>query len=242
MNKLKVIFPVSADNIENLISDRMSGQLFIKNLLMTLDRIDCERDTETFIDIENKNTFIADYQALESLLDVRIGSYDLETTINQYISSNSIRTFIENPDEAFEEVVLISAFSRVDSLFTQKNQSRVLNRNDFRHCENHPKRIPSKSPLIGGTNGFDNAQEWLPSAIGDSKTQRRILINIDASNQNFIVRFEDENFNNQYHAYHIVKRENGQYIADKEELNLIKSSRKGIPRAFKLIEYRTEQV
>lgn len=81
-------------------------------------------------------------------------------------------------------------------------------------------------------------QLFLSSAIGDAKTKRNILINIDKNNSDFILRYEDENFMNQYHAYHIVKKEKNNYIFDQKKINLINNSHKGIPRAYKLILYR----
>jgi hypothetical protein len=133
----------------------------------------------------------------------------------------------------------MNSFFEIDNIFYSKNQNRKLNRLDFRHCENHPDYNPAKkSPLIGGIGGFENAEKLLPSAVGDAKTKRTILINQDRINNSFFLRYENENFENQYHAFHIVKRENTRYIEDKEMLLKIKSNRKGIPRAFKIIEYR----
>ncbi|WP_295200155.1 hypothetical protein [uncultured Chryseobacterium sp.] len=129
-------------------------------------------------------------------------------------------------------------FRGIDENFTKINESRVLNTNDFRHCENHTDYISGKDPLIGGINGFDNAKNFLSSAIGDCKTGKKILVNIDTNNKSFFIRFEDENFNNQFHTFHLVKNEEGNYIEDFEGVKLSRSKNKGISRAFDLLEYR----
>lgn len=236
-----IIFPTATDKIENLVTDRKSGEGFIKDIIMIFDRLDCEKHIEVFIDIENKKKFIDDFNALVNLMEVKItiGSFDLEDVINNLIFGNAIK-FSSNPYYDYK-IEIIDGFQKIDRIFKDEiNQSRVLNRNDFRHCENHPNRIPTKSPLIGGIGGFNNAEKWLPSAIGDAKTKKTIVINIDLQNGNFIIRFEDENFNNQYHAYHIVKGKDGNYTEDNEKLKILENSSKGIPRALKLIKYRNQ--
>lgn len=233
-----VHFPTKTDNIENLISDKKSGEKFVKEILMSLDRINCEKETEIFIDKANKDNFINDYKTLEKLLNIRIGLYDLEVTLQNFITQNSIK-LISKIDQIFDFTINLNCFDRIDCIFSELNSQRRINRNDFRHCENHPNYNSSKkSPLIGGLGGFDNAQNLLPSAIGDAKSKRKVLINIDQLNQNFILRFEDENFDNQYHAFHIVKKVNKEFQEDKEEINILRSSNRGIPRAYKLLKFR----
>jgi hypothetical protein len=204
---------------------------------MILDRINCEKDTEVYIDLDNKNNFLQDYKTLEHLLEIRIGWHTLEDVINNFIYSNSIKVKKKNIEIDYS-YLLIENFLIIDQLFKDKNSSRILNRNDFRHCENHSQYIPGKSPLIDGINGFDNATVYLSSAIGDDKTKRDIIINIDSTNHDFIIRYEDENFNNQFHAYHMVCNSGGEYSPDERKIILLRSRNKGIPRAFKLIEYR----
>lgn len=233
-----VHFPTKDDNIENLILDKNTGYEFVKEILMSFDRIDCEKETEIFIDKKNKDDFINDFKTLENLLNLRIGSYNLEEALLSFITQNSIK-LITKTDQIFDFTINLNCFDRIDCIFSELNSLRRINRNDFRHCENHPSYNPSKkSPLIGGLGGFDNAQNLLPDAIGDAKSKRKILINIDKLNQNFILRFEDENFDNQFHAFHIVKKENGEYQEDIEEIDILKKSNRGIPRAYKLLKYR----
>jgi hypothetical protein len=204
---------------------------------MCLDRIDCEKDSKIYVDLNNKKKFIDDYLSLQDILEVKIGAYDLEETINQFLSNNSVRN-LDPKIEIEKKFNIIEGFNTIDSFFKEKNKSRILNRTDFRHCVNHPKFIKGKSHLIDGLGGFDNAEVFLSSAIGDAKTKRAILINVDKHNNDFILRYEDENFNNRYHAYHIVESVGGKYIVDTQKLQLINNSRKGIPRAYKLIMYR----
>lgn len=237
MIKFELILPTSEHNIESIITCTKSGEDFVKNLLMILDRINCEKDTEVYIDLNNKKKFLDDYKTLEHLLEIRIGSHTLEDVLNNFIYSNSIK-IKKNDIETDRVYLLIGNFLIIDQIFKDKNSSRILNRNDFRHCENHRQYIKGKSPLIGGINGFDNAFFYLSGAIGDAKTSREIVINIDKTNKDFIIRYENENFNNQFHGYHMVNNSGGEYSADTKKIVLLKSRNKGIPRAFKLIEYR----
>jgi len=237
MLRFHLTFPVSVDNVENIVFDRATGEMFVRNLIMIFDRIDCEKSTELYIDLEDKNQFFTDYATLEGLLSTRIGTYKFEETINNFIVANSIRPLNDSVviDYTFP---LLDCFQIIDTMFVELNNARVLNRTDFRHCEGHPLRIPDKSPLIGSINGFDNAASHLSCAIGDAKSGRKILVNVDETNQPFILRYEDENFNNQFHAYHIVRNVGGQYEIDVDEITLLNGSRKGIPRAMKLIHFR----
>lgn len=132
-------------------------------------------------------------------------------------------------------------FLEIDTLFSEINSNRKLNKEDFRHCEDHSDFRRDKSPLIGGTQGFKNAERFLNSAIGDSRAGKNILINIDTNNQDFYIRYEDENFNNQYHAFHLVKNQDNDYLVDSEGINISKSVNKGIPRAFHLLQYRLDK-
>jgi hypothetical protein len=241
MTKFFVQFPTKSDNIENIIADRNAGNEFIKEIIMSLDRIDCENETEIFIDKKNKDEFVNDYKTLENLLEIRIGSYDLESTLLSFITQNSIK-IITKTDQVFDYSIKLNCFAEIDSIFTQLNSPRKINRTDFRHCENHIDYNRQKSPLIGGVRGFDNAQGLLPSAIGDAKSRKKILINRDNQNRGFIIRFEDENFENQYHAYHLVKNVNGQYHEDTVEVELLNKTNRGIPRAYKLLKYKEVRI
>lgn len=238
MTTFLIIFPTKDDNIETIIINKQLGSDFVKEMLMILDRIDCEKDVEVYIDSENKDKFLEDYRVLEDLMSQRIGLYNLEVALGNFITQNAIRILRGSNFEPDIQIKLIGGFTQVDRFFAKKNEDRVLNRIDFRHCENHPDRLHYKSPLIGGTNGFDNANNFLPSAIGDVKTSKNILLNIDVMNNNFILRYEDENFNNQYHSYHIVKRIDDHYVVDDVQLQQLRFSKKNLRRSLKLIEYR----
>ena len=169
MNTFLIVFPTKDDNIENIIVSKQSGNDFIKEMLMILDRIDCENDIEVYIELQNKNRFVDDYKALEDLMNQKIGLYNLEETLMNFITQNAIRTFRNTVFEADFRIEIIGGFLKVDNIFTEINGDRILNQNDFRHCENHNLYLNGKSPLIGGTNGFSNANSLLPSAIGDVK-------------------------------------------------------------------------
>ena len=73
MNTFLIVFPTKDDNIENIIVSKQSGNDFIKEMLMILDRIDCENDIEVYIELQNKNRFVDDYKALEDLMNQKIG-------------------------------------------------------------------------------------------------------------------------------------------------------------------------
>ncbi len=238
MTTFLIVFPTKDDRIENIVIDKQSGNNFVKEMMMILDRIDCEKDIEVYINSSNKDKFIDDYKTLEDLINQRIGLYNIEDALRSFITQNAIRILhAENfePDIYFQ---IADGFRRVDNIFTERNGNRILNQNDFRHCENHPGYLHHKSPLIGGTAGFANVSELLPSAIGDNKANRGILLNIDTNNSDFIVRYEDENFNNQYHAFHLVKNVNNDYIVDAAKIQLLQSSRKNLKRPLMLVRYR----
>jgi hypothetical protein len=229
-----ISFPSKDDNIEKIISNKKEGEAFVKEILMTLDRIDCENNSQIFFDKKNLHAFIEDYKALENLLEIRIGLYTLEDALLNFISQNSIK-ITQDSNQEYDYRFKIKCFDDVDGIFLSLNKLRILNRTDYRHCENHRNYNPSKSPLIGGIGGFDNAEKLLVSAIGDVKTKKYILINTDKMNQDFIIRFEDEGFRNQYHAFHIVRVVNNQYVEDVEKLYQLKQR---VPRSYKLIKYR----
>lgn len=224
----------------NQYQDKSSAQAFIKRLLMTLDRINCEKDTNIFIDRQKKIDFINDSNKIDSLNQIRIGYNNINDFLLQYFNENSIK-FISNNGSSFDYKVGINEFEKIDAIFNKINIIRSINRNDFRHIEGHPKRLSNKSPFIGGLKNFDNAENLLRSAIGDAKTNKKYLLNIDLKNQNFIIRFEDENFMNQYHCFHIASTISKQiYIADNIGLQKIMNVRQGMPRALKLVYFRNE--
>jgi hypothetical protein len=231
-------FPTKNDNIENWIIDKQSGSNFAKEMLMIFDRIDCEKDIQALIDHTNLYDFIEDYKTLEDLINQKIGLYNLEELIRNLISQNAIRILHNSSFEPDFHIQILDGFLSVDKIFTENNSDRILNINDFRHCENHRDYLNIKSPLIGGTGGFQNANSLLPSAIGDIKSGRSILLNIDNKNRGFLIRYEDENFNNQYHAFHIVKKYKRDYVADSDKIKLLLYSRKNFKRPLMLIKYR----
>ena len=95
-----------------------------------------------------------------------------------------------------------------------------------------PKDLHNKKSLIGGVNGFDNAESLLASSIGDIRSKHKYLLNIDHKIK-FLLLDRDENFNNQYpQHFHIVKDNYNQYIVDNDNVKFFNKTKKDFPRAF----------
>lgn len=238
MNKFLLVFPTRGDNIENVITNKQQGNDFVKKVVMILERVDCEEGIEVYFELANKRLFLDDYQSLEELMCQRIGLYNLETILNTLVFDSSIKILKQGAVLPENRINLIDSFLEIDAIFTLINSTRTLNQNDFRHCEGHPNHISTKSPLIAGVGGFSNANRLLPSAIGDKRSNRGVLLNLDGANSGHIIRYEDENFNNQYHAFHIVKKIEGKYVPDELKIELLRNSKKNMKRALRIVEYR----
>jgi hypothetical protein len=113
-----------------------------------------------------------------------------------------------DPSEKFPKFVKIEALSDFLTFdkWLQKNRiKRNYNLEDSRHIENHPRYDKTKSPLLGGIGGKQNAANLLITAVGDPKKSKD-LINFDEGNDSFIwFEYENDNPQNQYHGYHLVK-------------------------------------
>ena len=140
------------------------------------------------------------------------------------------------------QIVIIevaSTFHELEKWFNRERACRKYNYNDFRHIEGHPNYFYyfrngqkiGKSPLLGGLGGQKRAEEILQTAIGDSK-EHSYLINWDFENERYM-RFEDENFKNQYHGYHLVKPKT--HERDTEEENRISK------RVIDILNYRSKK-
>lgn len=99
-------------------------------------------------------------------------------------------------------IPLVTNFIELDDWLQKNREERKFNSEDERHIEASPRYIKGKSPLLDGKAGQQHASELLKSAIGD-KRKCKYLINFD-HRKNEYIRYEDENSNNQYHAYHLV--------------------------------------
>lgn len=162
---------------------------------------------------------------------------------NSYISQNPILFIVDctssNGIVKTIEVPYVTKFVELDKWLIENRLKRNFNLDDNRHIENHPQnKIVShnKSPLIGGLRGKQNAEDLLKNAIGDKKSMsnKLDLMNFDSSNEAYIW-YEDENANNQYHAYHLVTTKT--YERDEKAESRISD------RVKKILKYRerTEQ-
>lgn len=86
---------------------------------------------------------------------------------------------------------------------------RNYNFEDNRHIKNHPQsqvNSHQKSPIIGGLEGKKDVSVLLRGAVGD-KRETKDLINFDYKHECYIwYEYENENPQNQYHGYHLVKK------------------------------------
>lgn len=155
---------------------------------------------------------------------------------NNYFSKESI-SIIEDCGQKGKQIIdlpFVENFKQLDEWLINNRIPRNYNMGDNRHIESHPEsQINShkKSPLIGGLGGKENAKKLLKNAIGDKKFTKD-LINCDTTNNDAYIWFEDENENpqNQYHGYHLVKA--GTYEEDRTAV-------KNIPeRVISIIDYR----
>ena len=142
--------------------------------------------------------------------DSRRGNKDFEKCLfinieSAYPTNNPVSMIRCCNSEASQFICFehISNFYELEKWFLQNRIKRVYNLSDNRHIENHQDYRQDKSPLLGGIAGKANASKLLETAIGD-KREKNYLINFDNLNHCHI-RFEDENAQNQYHGYHLVK-------------------------------------
>ncbi|MCU0438980.1 MAG: hypothetical protein MUC49_13860 [Raineya sp.] len=111
---------------------------------------------------------------------------------------------------SFYHIQYVVNFGELETWFRKKNTQRFLNTTDERHQEKSSKYIQGKSPLLYDlkiANNQEYIKNLLESAITDQRSEERAskdLINFDTEKGCYIW-FESENFNNQYHAYHLVK-------------------------------------
>lgn len=149
-----------------------------------------------------------------------------------HFTSNSI-LIIKNQAMQSQDIVEIPSVTRfvdLDTWLQGHRCERHFNNTDERHIETSPRYIKGKSPLLRGIAGRSSAENLLKAAIGD-KRETEDLMNFDEVNDNYIwYEFENENPQNQYHAYHLVK-------PNSHERD-IKAIEKIPQRVKKLLEYR----
>lgn len=155
---------------------------------------------------------------------------------NSYFSTNPI-SIIEDCGQKGRQIIdlqFVENFKQLDEWLIENRTPRKYNMGDNRHIENHPQSLinsHNKSPLLGGLRGKQNAEQLLKNAVGD-KRKTKDLINCDINNNDSFIWFEDENENpqNQYHGYHLVKA----YTHENDKKGIAK-----IPeRALDILNYR----
>lgn len=164
---------------------------------------------------------------------------------NLYSTLNPIHIIVEaknsqNPKISLIKIPLVTNFIELDKWLQENRAIRNFNNDDTRHIEhsgNHRKDKNTKeykSPLLGGFGGRTNAKELLKTAIGDKRINKD-LMNYDKVHGAYIwYEYENDNPQNQYHAYHLVKAFSHQIDYDAIEK---------IPlRVKKILKYRTENV
>lgn len=157
---------------------------------------------------------------------------------NNYFGHKSI-SIIEDCEQKGKKIIdlpFVENFKQLDEWLIENRTPRKYNMGDNRHVENHPQSLinsHNKSPLIGGIGGKQNAEQLLKKAVGD-KRDKKDLMNCDTKNNDAFIWFEDENENpqNQYHGYHLVKAYT--YEEDEKEVKKIPE------RVINILEYRKD--
>ncbi len=108
----------------------------------------------------------------------------------------------------FVHIQFVMDLQQLENWFLGNRLSRNLNISDMRHQENSPQYIPKKSPLLYDLRNPENhkkLQKLLTSALGDQRTSKD-LVNYDSEKDCYIwFEYENDNPQNQYHCYHLVK-------------------------------------
>lgn len=138
------------------------------------------------------------------------------------------------------KVPFVTNFRELDEWLQKNRLKRNFNKTDKRHIEysgDHRKEKSGeyKSPLLGGLGGRENAESFLKAAIGDkySASNKKDLINYDTNKQEYIwYEYENDNPQNQYHAYHLVKA----FSHERDTATISNISQ----RVIKILEYRAD--
>ena len=117
---------------------------------------------------------------------------------------------VESKLPTFTQLDQIHNLDSLEKWFQTNRTRRQLNDKDERHNERSAKYVTKpekKSPLLYDfrfdTAGIVYVQTLLDEAIGDAQ-ESKDLMNYDLQKKRYIW-FENENTNNQYHAYHLAK-------------------------------------
>jgi hypothetical protein len=137
----------------------------------------------------------------------------------------------DNTLPKFVHIVQTNKFTETDQWLIDNGLTRNYNHSDTRHIENHPNYRRGKSPIIGGEGGKTNLENLLPSALCDNF--KKDLIAYDEATSRYVwYEYENDNPQNQYHGYHLVKPNT--HVQDLE-------AEKKIPiEVLEIIKYRKE--
>ena len=106
----------------------------------------------------------------------------------------------------FFKIDQVHSLNALENWFQSSRTNRQINTTDQRHNEESPSYIRGKSPLLFDLSrnklAAKHVQDLLNSAIGDTY-ESKDLMNYDHQKERYIW-FENENANNQYHAYHLA--------------------------------------
>lgn len=172
---------------------------------------------------------------------IKAAQKQISTLNNKHLVINFLSSFfmpnpipiIVNDDNGLVEIVNIpwvQNFLEIDNWLQNNRLKRQFNDTDMRHIEGNPSHIKGKSPLLGGIGGRPNAANLLISAIGD-KNRNKGLMNFDTTNNAYIwFEYENDNPQNKYHAYHLVKPNSHE--------NDIQAESKLPQRVIEILKYR----
>jgi hypothetical protein len=148
--------------------------------------------------------------------------------------ANMISIFQDHRNQAIPTLVHLPYcidFQSLEDWIVKNRFPRNYNLDDFRHIETHPNYRKDKSPLLEGIAGQPRAAELLQTAIGVKNIKD--LMNIDMKHRCYIwFEYENDNPQNRYHGYHLVKPQSHQRDTAAE---------KKIPETVKdVLKYRLE--
>jgi hypothetical protein len=176
---------------ETLISE------FSNTLKEVLEHIDLNNDKVLLINIENS-----------------ISANHSFVVVLKYC-----RNLAELPKLA--HIHFVKDFTNLDLWFKNNRTPRLINTTDERHNENSVRYIKGKSPILYDLRRDTEAVEHLLNLLNNAVTDQRVskdLMNYD-SKQDRYIWFENENAQNQYHAYHLAKPRT--HEADEEAVSKI---------------------
>jgi hypothetical protein len=109
----------------------------------------------------------------------------------------------------FIKLEQVCNFKDLEEWLTKNRTPRQLNTTESRHNEHHPDYRKGKSPILYDLSRDDiakaNVEELLNKAVSD-QYESKDLMNYDVIKERYIwFEYENDNPQNQYHAYHLAK-------------------------------------